>query len=115
MPKVTGPLFSLGASGTLAKTLVYVCGHLTRVAENRDKASQKPPTEQSNKFSDGAATWGGFDVQLKDAWASWGKVIRDSRACIGLEYYLTGYQLWLSYYLTYGVDGWENYPFPPFS
>jgi hypothetical protein len=112
MAKVIAPLFSVRASGTLANTITYVCGHLARYAGKKSEKGGQPPTAQNDKFSEAVALWQSFTDEQKQAWHDFAKLVHDKRVCTNYEYYLNDYQLFMSYYLSYGEDGWENYPNP---
>ena len=112
MAKVIAPLFSLAASGTLAGAITFVCGKSARRARLALKRSEEGPTSQNSLFAEAAAAWSSQTPQTKEQWSVFGKIVKDDRACIGLEYYLSGYQLFISYYMEFGVNGWADYPLP---
>jgi len=112
MAKVIGPLFSMQASGTLAGTITYVCGHFARKAKVILDDSQVMPEGQTLKFMYAVKTWNYLSGQIKQDWKDFGKIVKESKQCIEYELKLTGYQLFLSYYLTFGEDGWKSYPEP---
>ena len=113
MAKVTGALFSLKASGTLGRTITYVCGMIARRAETAKEGEQKGNEEMMGKFKDGADKWHFVIGQdCRDTWSDFVKIITISEKCVGFEWYLIGYQLWMSYWLKWGEDGWAAYPYP---
>lgn len=105
MAKVTGPLFSMVASGTLAGTITYVCGHFARIKNELLTSAKEMPAGQQDKFLEAVAVWNSLSGNVKDDWRNFGKIVRDSKVCVSLDYYLTNYQLFLSYYLTWGKNG----------
>ncbi len=112
MVKVVAPLFSLRASGTLGNTITFVCGHLARIAQRKEEAEGYVPTGQNEYFMEAIKRWNNLSVGVKDDWRNFARVVKDSKVCISLDYYLTNYQLFLSYYMTWGFNGWPDYPNP---
>jgi hypothetical protein len=112
MAKVTGPLFSMRASGTLAKTIVFVCGHYARMVIVQDDSQKVMPPGQNDKFAAAVVVWNGLSGDFKGQWTEFEKRIKDSKKCVAIEPLINGYQLFISYYLKWGVNGWENYPLP---
>lgn len=71
MPKVTGPLFSLAASGTFRKSLTF----MTRGGANIVRGHVVPRDPQTpaqvahrDNIADAAATWRLQDAQTRAAW-----------------------------------------------
>lgn len=112
MAKVTGPLFSLAASGTFGKVITFVCGHFAKKAESAEAGGGKGNLKMMIKFKAGTIKWKSLSNEIKKEWGEFGKMIMTSGKCISLEFYLTGFQLWMSYYLKFGENGWPAYPHP---
>ena len=114
MPKVTGPLFSFSASGTVGGVITFVCGLYARMAaQKREFTPSDGQVVVQTKWSDGCKVWqsGGNN---KDLWSKFVKLVKESGECdIRYAFYMTGFQTFMSFYMTYGVDGWSNYPLPP--
>lgn len=113
MAKVTAPLLSLTASGTIAKAITYVCGHFARKAVEKTEEQPAQLFPQGEKFTEAAGIWGFLNGSQQDSWRNFTKVFKSAPECQNLGFYLTGYNLFMSYYLRFGVDGWENYPSAP--
>lgn len=74
--------------------------------------SQKQ-TDQQTKFVDALVIWNSLGDQ-KGLWTGFAERVKKSGACdVSLDYYMTGYQTFMSYYLKEGEGGWTNYPLPP--
>ena len=113
MAKVTGPLLSLSASGTIAETITFVCGHFAR--KKQEKTGEQPEhlVGQGDTFKAGVDVWRAMTASQKKSWGVFRKIIVSAPECSALKGEITGYNLYLSHYLRYGVDGWENYPAAP--
>jgi len=86
MPKVKGPLFSLGASGTFARALVYEdCGDIQRVRRLPQYAPDQTPLQQAQatKVAQLSTAWKAADETTKNLW-------RDRAP----DFALNGYALW---------------------
>lgn len=86
MPKVTGPLFSVTASGSLAGVLTYAQHASTNIV--RAMPSHQPPstplqTAQRDRIAALAACWTAQPQAIKDLWIA--------RA---VQLLTTGYKLW---------------------
>jgi len=135
MARVVGPLYSLQASGSFGDLITYKCGTIACKKKKESKFYSNKFNQQREKFKAGAEVWRsirGFGALL--AWGSVGIVDRYNLMCnhvpVALALFgilnpidlvtlypaavlISGYQLFMSYYLTFGEDGWPNYPFPP--
>lgn len=73
MAKITGPLFSFGASGTIARTITFRGSRRGSVANHRQQ-HRKPPTPQQlserNSLITCAAFWNAADSAYKSTWSS---------------------------------------------
>ena len=114
MALVTAPLMSLSASGKLKDTMTFVCGTLVRMADEKEKKADSPAqTENQTKWKDGASVWTANPAN-KTEWDNFGDYVEKSGYCdVSLNYYFSGYQLFMAYYMKLGKDGWTNYPNPP--
>lgn len=114
MSKVKNPLFSLSASGDLGATIQYVCGQFVRMKPKE----AVPPTDTQkgirNNFFVGANKWKSeLSWATKKKWFAFKKMLRQQDECVGASVLMNGYNLWMSYWLKAGEDGWKNYPDPP--
>ncbi len=114
MVKTTAPLFSLEASG-LVGPIQFVCGSF---AKKMMKPKNAPPSEaqeeQNEKFLDGAIRWKKeLTLENRNNWKSFFEIVRQSEECVSMAILMNSYNLWMTYWLKYGLDGWENYPNPP--
>lgn len=112
MPKVTAPLFSLVASGTFAKTITFVCGRFARVAKQKGSDSSYVPTAQNAKFTQAVAIWNSLSPETKNLWKLYGDFFDTVSVCVDFKFWITGYTLFMCYCLSFGPNGWENYPDP---
>ena len=114
MATVVGPLLSLSASGTIGDVITFVCGHYVRKAEGKKFAD--PSAAQSNnqnKWKAGCVVWQAL-AGNKDLWKALVEAVQQSGQCPARESYeLNGFQLFMSFYMDLGPDGWPNYPLPP--
>jgi len=73
MAKVGSPLFSLGASGTVAKLLTFNQSRTAPIARKKP-TGYRPPTVAQNHFrskcSAAAAHWRGLDPLARAEWAA---------------------------------------------
>jgi hypothetical protein len=114
MVKVVAPMFSLAASGTINKTFTYVCGLYARRAERAEKMEfSEEQKERQTKYSVGCKEWQKLGDKKK-LWNEFAERVKSSGACdANLEFYMTGFQTFMSYFLLRGIGGWRNYPLPP--
>lgn len=73
MPKLRGPLFSLGASGTLGKELTYVTNQTSSVVRMPQRKKINPSTLQTlhrNKIAQIPAAWRTLTTLEKASWAA---------------------------------------------
>lgn len=114
MAKVKGPLFSQKASGTLGKTLMFVCGQFARLKPEPSETKSSKQMDQEEIFLNGARKWSNdLSYITKQKWQDFAKTVRKSDACLGVESEITGYNLWQMYWMKFGEGGWDNYPDPP--
>lgn len=95
MPKVTGPLFSLAASGVFKDQLEFrIVAGQTVVADRRTapKTRSAAQQQQSARFAEAVAAWRLATGETKAAW-------KTAAAGTGMN----GYQLYLSEYQTQHV------------
>ena len=114
MVKVKAPLMSLSASGDLAGTIQFVCGHFVRRKPESNDAGSTSQNEQRQKFLQGAQKWSSeLSADVKENWRGFNKAMRQKQECVALIYQMSGYNLWMLYWLEFGESGWVNYPNPP--
>lgn len=73
MAKTQGPLFSLGASGTVAKLLTFNQSNDTPVARKKPRASTSATTDQQAAradFANAAQAWRALPQAERDTWKS---------------------------------------------
>lgn len=125
MVKLIGPLHSVSASGKLKKTLIYYCGERLRMlnrflnSEKRERDEYLNETQSDEvknaieDFKEGAKEWQKLGLG-KGMWRDVWIMVRTQLTCDAVELmYVTGYNFFMSFYLRYGKNGWENYPYPP--
>ena len=98
MAKVSGPLLSLGASGTIANTLTF--SNWKGQAYVRQRITPYNPqstnqTSQRTKFTDAVVLWQGKDTSTKGDW--------NTRAR-QLGYTMSGFNFFVQQYLAQGED-----------
>ena len=114
MVKVKDPLFSESASGKLGGILQYFCGHYAKKAITKKETPTEAQGTQRSKFQIGSEKWTDeLSLETKEKWRIFVGFVYRSKDCVGAEFKLNGYQAWLSYFLSFGVDGWTCYPDPP--
>lgn len=104
MSKVTGPLFSLSASGSLGDALVFELRQGNKRVRFKFKRKIKPSLgqiAQRDYFKDAVKTWRTADPDVKNVWR-----LR------GPDFKLSGYQLWIKAYHEQNVQV-PNYPSVP--
>lgn len=115
MAKVTNPLHSSRASGDFAKAIQYVCGRFARMKPRVNDPETELQTTQRSIFTQGAIKWSKVLTRdMKNNWKESAGILLKTKNCLEVEYPLTGYNLWMLYWLKFGEDGWVNYPNPPF-
>ncbi len=112
MAKVTGALFSLHASGTLGGAITFVCGQFARRHENTAGKDKKGNPVQMAKFKAGAQKWQTLSDEIQATWQAFYKALLASPVCINVTYDLSGYDIWMLYWLKFGENGWAQYPLP---
>lgn len=114
MARIVGPLMSLSATGTIKETLTFVCGTFARMAMSpKKKEFTEKQTGQQTKFSDGCAVWNTIRGHHLE-WHLFSEWVKDTGFCdVSLSRTMTGFQVFMAYYLQNGVNGWQNYPYPP--
>ncbi len=114
MVKVTRPFFSLKASGDFGAILQYMCGHFVKLKPESPKTETPAQKVQRTKFSSGAKKWTEeLEPVEREHWKEYQEFLSQLPQCQYFTFGLSGYDLWMSYFLDYGVDGWKNYPDPP--
>ena len=114
MVKVKAPLFSIKASGDLASAIQYVCGSFTKKKPRATDVISPNQETQRNKFLDGAKKWKReLTEETKKKWEYFRATILMSKDCAVNAYLISPYNLWMSYWLHFGENGWKNYPDPP--
>lgn len=104
MPKVTGPLFSVTASGTLGKTLTYqnkAGGHVVRTPP-----SHTPPHNENQEAHKALVrfmirAWSGLDDYTKSLWNQRGPAFG-----------MSGFKLWWRQWFLQNSNS-ESYPTLP--
>ena len=112
MVKVTGALFSLHASGTFGKAITFVCGQFARRKEGGGGTGKKGNPVQMAKFKAGAAMWKTLPFGVTNNWNHFYKAILESSVCVSVTFDLSGYDMWMLYWLKFGDHGWPDYPNP---
>ena len=75
MAKVTGPLFSFGASGTVGKKLTYRATKRGAVVQTRpipSKPANSNQIRERSRFSEAMATWKTLDAPTRAKWVTVG-------------------------------------------
>jgi len=137
MALLVGPMMSLIARGSIGQALTFKCGH---IAAKKKVSKDLRPDEysgQQQRFADGAEVWSRtLTFETKQLWWAAGvgeyfdlrcnpqivalpfaavhPIMGPTLALVG-PYMVScrGYDLWMSWYLTLGPNGWPNYPAPP--
>jgi hypothetical protein len=112
MVKVTAPMLSLRASGTIGNAITFVCGQFAKRHEGSAGSGQKGNPVQMAKFSAGAAMWKSFSTGIKNLWNDFYKTLLSSGKCVSVTYDLSGYDMFMLYWLKFGDHGWPDYPNP---
>lgn len=116
MAIVDKPLFSLAASGDLAKSIQFICGHFLRQKPDSPDPQSAKQIKQRTKFTDGADMWSNtLSQDTKKNWGSIKKRISGDDWCLKSLFGISGYNIWMLYWLKFGENGWKNYPNPPIS
>jgi hypothetical protein len=114
MAVVVAPLLSLDASGMIGDTLEYKCGaRVTSKKRSNPGKNNEDFNAQQLLFKEAVAAWNGLDPSVKRRWRDGGWWLPPAHIGHGVEVYINGYQCWMSYYLKFGLNGWESYPNPP--
>ena len=114
MPKVTRPFWSLKAAGDFADVLQFVCGHYVREKPRVPKIRTSKQNVQRLKFKDASDKWSKLlDLMTKVHWTEYVEFLSQLPECESMDFLMSGYDMWMSYYLQYGDGGWDNYPEPP--
>jgi hypothetical protein len=114
MVKVKFPLMSEAASGNFAGIIQFFCGHYAKKAIEKSDVMSENQGPVRSKFKIGAEKWSKeLSLETKEEWKSFVSRVYRTKDCIGDEFKLNSYQAWLSFFLTYGEEGWVNYPNPP--
>lgn len=135
MARVTGPMFSLGASGSIKGALTYKCGQFVTKKKPKRKLESSELSDQQLLFQSGSDIWSkGLTEGQRMLWRVKGifdtlnVMCHHGVAALPLLFVLQpvgtlvalplgivtkGYEAWMSFYLTLGSGGWPNYPGPP--
>jgi hypothetical protein len=104
MPRVTGPLFSAGASGAFGGLMEFrMIGTKAVVTAPKHRSKPQGPAQQANaaRFQVAIGGWKTLDAAGKTAWQSKALLLT-----------LTGYQLYLREYLRQNIAP-PNHPLLP--
>ena len=116
MVKIQSPLMSLAASGDFAGTIQFVCGSFARMKPRTSDRESDAQVAEREKFLAGARKWSlDLSNETKKLWSVFRKIMVTNDECIRFTYIMTGYNVWMLYWLKFGEGGWVNYPNPPFS
>lgn len=116
MAKLDHPFFSLKAAGDFGQILQYMCGHFVRLKPRAPEIRTPGQDTQRKKFKEGADKWTeDLTPENKVHWKEYQEFLSQLPQCQHFSFGLNGYDLWMSYFLDKGVDGWPNYPDPPSS
>lgn len=115
MAKVFYPLMSQVASGDFAKTLQFVCGRFCRIKNDQARDPNTAYQERQRiKFAQAVLNWNSvLSSDTKKKWQAFAKLIAAQNTCIDAAARITGYNLWVTYWLRYSEYGWPFYPDPP--
>lgn len=114
MVRISNPMFSQTASGDLAGAIQFVCGQFVKKKPEKKDFPSEGQEDQRGHFREGAVQWSlVLDIVVKTRWKNFVKKIKKSDVCMEHEYNMSGYNVWMIYWLKYGLDGWPNYPNPP--
>jgi len=128
---------SVIARGSIANAITFKCGTVAAKKKTAKTLRLDQLSEQQVLFKDGAAVWSeDLTGDVKRAWLLVGVANTFDLRCnpqmlalpflgifpwaaplipgvLILKLGCNGYDLWMSYYLTLGENGWPNYPNPP--
>ena len=114
MAKVFGPLLSISASGNFGNSLRYVCGHFVSKSSHGEVKSTPDREKQRLKFKLGIQTWSNdLTEYVKKSWSEFTKCAFASEYCTAAYGKVSGYNMWMYFWLKFGENGWEGYPLPP--
>jgi len=114
MVKVTRPFFSLKAAGDFGQVLQYMCGHFVKTKPRVPVLRTTKQDVQRKKFTKGAEVWSEeIEPVVREHWKEYQEFLSQLPQCEHFTFGLTGYDLWMSYFLKKGEGGWTNYPEPP--
>ena len=137
MALLIGPMMSMIARGSIGGALTFKCGHIAAKKKFKNNLRSYELSEQQKIFQDGAEVWSTkLSFEIKQLWwatgvgeyfdlrcnpqimalpfaACW-PILNATLLIVG-PYMVScrGYDLWMSWYLTLGPNGWPNYPLPP--
>ena len=135
MTKVTGPMLSLSASGSIYETLTFRCGKYVHKKKFKKRLSQEELSGQQGLFILGASVWKDeVTTEQKIAWKLLGIYDKFNIMCNAMigalplvmvlapvtiplvplsVGWISGYQVFMSFFLVLRTNGWPNYPGPP--
>lgn len=125
MPTVTGPLYSLAASGKFGGAIDFLCNYKVRKAKFGEKKNKGAESKTTNKVTEAQSTqrtkfkeakhyWKVYlGVDQRAAWKDFTQMVVSTGKCVGQTFKLSGYTAWMKFYLKYGEGGWSGFPDPP--
>lgn len=115
MAKILNPLFSQVASGDFGKAMTFVCGRFCRVKnDNAKEPNTAFQLRQQAKFAAAVNLWNTFlTKENRNNWHKFMVVMAAQNVCIDAKARMTGYNVWITYYLRFSEYGWPFYPDPP--
>jgi len=116
MAKTFAPLISLGASGTFAGIVNFVCGKYARRVGRVSFNYSNARLANQTKWSDGCKVWQTIDPYGKDLWKDFTVWIMDPSHCnVHENYPRNAFATFMIFWMEFGADGWDNYPYPPYN
>jgi hypothetical protein len=137
MATLVGPMMSVVARGSIGNAITFKCGTVAAKKKIKKNLRSDQLSEQQQLFKDGAAVWSeDLSDEVQKEWFLVGVRnvfdLRCNPSLLALPFLgilplaapligvaalwklgINGYDLWISYYLTLGANGWPNYPSPP--
>ena len=116
MAKVFAPLLSLGATGTFAGIVNFVCGKYVRRVGRVSFKMTEARSENQTKWSDGCEVWSTLDSFEKEVWTGFTKWIMDPSHCnVHENYPRNGFATFMIFWMEFGSGGWNSFPLPPYA
>jgi len=124
MPKVLGPLFSLGASGVFGGSLNYLYNYVVRKARQTARKNKGKVSTDSNAvteaqalvrvlFSDGIKNWKKMSAEEQFLWELSVKNYRVWGASMSKNVARAARCLYMHNFLSFGGFYWKGSPWPP--